>query len=68
MFSIYVFGAFKDELEDIDELEFIFSSPNFIDIVSQKKLRRKDGSFIFLMRLGRIPYMGLLLRLELKIS
>ena len=30
-FSIFAFEALKAELEEIDELEFIFTSPSFVD-------------------------------------
>ena len=32
-FSIYAYEALKDELENVDELRFIFTSPTFITIV-----------------------------------
>ena len=31
-FSIYAFEALKEELENVDELRFIFTSPTFIRI------------------------------------
>ena len=39
-FSIYAFEALKDELENVDELRFIFTSPTFIR-EKQKKERRE---------------------------
>lgn len=39
-FSIYAFEALKKELEKIDELRFIFSSPTFIEEKLQKESRR----------------------------
>ena len=35
-FSIYAFEALKKELKGIDELEFIFTSPTFIEDLLQK--------------------------------
>lgn len=38
-FSIYAFEALKEELENVDELRFIFTSPTFIkDKVKKEKL------------------------------
>jgi SNF2 family DNA or RNA helicase len=39
-FSIYAFEALKKELEKVDELRFIFSSPTFIEEKFQKESRR----------------------------
>lgn len=39
-FSIYAFEALKDELENVDELRFIFTSPTFIK-EKQKKEKRE---------------------------
>ena len=39
-FSIYAFEALKDELEDVEELRFIFTSPTFI---REKKKKEKRG-------------------------
>lgn len=36
-FSIYAFEALKKELEDIDELRFIFTSPTFIKENQRKR-------------------------------
>lgn len=38
-FSIYAFEALKKELEDIEELRFIFTSPTFIKDKTQKEKR-----------------------------
>ena len=38
-FSIYAFEALKDELEDIAELRFIFTSPSFIKEKTKKEKR-----------------------------
>lgn len=39
-FSIYAFEALKKELEKIDELRFVFSSPTFIEEKFQKESRK----------------------------
>ena len=36
-FSIYAFQALKDELQGIDELRFIFTSPTFITKKTKKE-------------------------------
>ena len=38
-FSIYAYEALKDELENVDELRFIFTSPTFIKDKSKKEKR-----------------------------
>ena len=38
-FSIYAFEALKKELEEIDELRFIFTSPTFIKEKTKKEKR-----------------------------
>ena len=38
-FSIYAFQALKEELEQIDELRFIFTSPTFVSDQEHKELR-----------------------------
>lgn len=43
-FSIYAFEALQKELEQVDELRFIFTSPAFYNVKTQKK----RGSFTFL--------------------
>ena len=47
-FSIYAFEALKDELENVDELRFIFTSPTFI-LEKQKKEKRE----FFIPKLNR---------------
>jgi hypothetical protein len=42
-FSIYAYHALKKQLDDIDELRFIFTSPAFVTEVSGN-LRRKQRS------------------------
>lgn len=44
-FSIYAFEALKDELEKIESLEFIFTSPIFIPNDSLDKLRKERREF-----------------------
>lgn len=38
-FSIYAFEALKKELEDVEELRFIFTSPTFIKEKTKKEKR-----------------------------
>lgn len=47
-FSIYAFEALKEELEQIDELRFIFTSPTF----NQEKVRKQKREF-FIPKLNR---------------
>ena len=47
-FSIYAFEALKKELEGIDELRFIFTSPTFI----AEKVRKEKREF-FIPKLNR---------------
>ena len=42
-FSLYAYEALKKELEGIDELRFIFTSPTFI----KDKVRKRSVSSIF---------------------
>lgn len=44
-FSIYAFGALKSELEQIDSLEFIFTSPAFLPAEVTDKLRKEHREF-----------------------
>ena len=44
-FSIYAFDALKSQLEQIDELEFIFTSPTFIEEEAVDKLKKEKREF-----------------------
>lgn len=44
-FSIYAFDALKQELEGIEELKFIFSSPAFIEEKITDKIRKEKREF-----------------------
>ena len=44
-FSIYAFNALKEELENIAELDFIFSKPVFIEQKIADKLRKESREF-----------------------
>ena len=44
-FSIYAFEALKDELEKIEELEFVFTSPTFMPNDALDKLRKEKREF-----------------------
>lgn len=45
-FSIYAYAALKKELEKIDELQFIFTSPTFVPDSVTDKLRKEEREFI----------------------
>ena len=47
-FSIYAFEALKDELEKVDELRFIFTSPTFV-----KEKNKKEKREYYIPRLNR---------------
>ena len=42
-FSMYAFEALKAELEQVDELHFIFTSPTFMAEEVTDKIRRAQG-------------------------
>ena len=44
-FSIYAFEALKDELDKIESLEFIFTSPTFVPNEALDKLRKEKREF-----------------------
>lgn len=44
-FSIYAFEALKKELEQIDSLEFIFTSPTFVPTDVSDKLKKEHREF-----------------------
>ena len=44
-FSIYAFDALKEELENIEELQFIFSSPTFIEDKIADKIKKEIREF-----------------------
>ena len=44
-FSIYAYVALKNELESIDSLEFIFTSPTFVPNEATDKLKREQREF-----------------------
>lgn len=44
-FSIYAYAALKTELEKIDELKFLFTTPTFIDEQVSDKLRKEKREF-----------------------
>ena len=44
-FSIYAYEALKDELANIDELEFIFTSPAFVPSSVTDKVRKERREF-----------------------
>ncbi|MGP5032989.1 helicase-related protein [Glutamicibacter arilaitensis] len=44
-FSIFAFEALRDELEKIDELEFVFTSPSFGSTATGDKIRKERREF-----------------------
>lgn len=44
-FSIYAFEALKKELEKIESLEFIFTSPTFIPTEATDKIKKEHREF-----------------------
>ena len=44
-FSIYAFDALKEELENIEDLQFIFSSPTFIEEKISDKIKKESREF-----------------------
>ena len=65
-FFIYAFDALKEELKNIEELKFIFSSPAFIEDKIADKI--KAESFIYHMKLGKVHCMEHRSRYNLEIS
>ena len=57
-FSIYAYQELKKQLEGVEELHFIFTSPTFIT----EKTQKPKESFIFPVYLESAAYMGLSLR------
>lgn len=51
-FSIYAYDALKAELEQIEALEFIFTSPTFVPDEVTDKLRKERREF-FIPQTGR---------------
>ena len=47
-FSIYAFEALKRELEHVDSLQFIFTTPTFVPSEVTERFAEKCGSFISL--------------------
>jgi cellulose biosynthesis protein BcsQ len=44
-FSIFAFEALRKELEQVDELEFIFTSPSFVTAKATGRLRKEERRF-----------------------
>ena len=45
-FSIYAYAALKKELEKIEELQFVFTSPTFVADNVTDKLKKEKREFI----------------------
>lgn len=54
-FSIYAYEALKKELEQIDSLKFIFTSPTFISNQITDKLGKEKREFYIPKLLGANP-------------
>ncbi len=61
-FSIYAYAALKKELEKIEELQFVFTSPTFVADNVTEKLKKKNVSSSFLSKIVKAACMGLNLR------
>ncbi len=44
-FSIYAFEALKEELENVESLEFVFTSPTFVPNEVTDKVRKERREF-----------------------
>lgn len=44
-FSIYAYEALKQQLEQVDELEFIFTAPTFVEEEAVDKLKKEKREF-----------------------
>ena len=51
-FSIFAFEALRNELEQVGELEFVFTAPSFVTAKATDKLRKERREF-FIPNLGR---------------
>lgn len=51
-FSIYAFQELKSELQGIDELRFIFTSPTF----TTEKAKKKSGNSTFRASIGSVAF------------
>ena len=49
-FSIYAYAALKQELEKVDSLQFVFTSPTFITEDVTEKLKKEKREFIIRCR------------------
>lgn len=61
-FSIYAYAALKQELKNIDGMQFLFTSPTFVPNDVTDKFKKKSVSLSFLSSIERIAYMALSLR------
>lgn len=64
-FSIYAFNALKSELEKIDELKFLFTSPTLIDEQVKDKVKKQQREF-FIPKLSDIGLCGTEFEIRLK--
>lgn len=57
-FSIYAFEALKDALSDIDELEFIFPTPTFVEQGVKDKIKKATREYFIPKRLRETSLYG----------
>lgn len=67
-FSIYAYEALKEELEQIESLEFVFTAPTFIESEVSDKLRKEKREFHIPKEQRERSFYGSELRSNLKIS
>ncbi len=65
-FSIYAFDALKEELKDIEELQFIFSSPAFIEDKVSDKLKKEKREFYIPQQLMESSLYGTQFEIKLR--
>ena len=64
-FSIYAYSALKAELETIDELKFLFTTPTFIDEQVSDKIRKEKREF-YIPKLSESGICGTEFEIKLK--
>ncbi len=64
-FSIYAYAALKEELEKIDELKFLFTTPTFIDKQIGDKIKKEKREF-YIPKLSESGLCGTEFELRLK--
>ncbi|MFA0521231.1 ATP-dependent helicase, partial [Vibrio sp. 10N.222.55.E8] len=65
-FSIYAYEALKDELEQIESLEFVFTSPTFIESEVTDKLSKQKREFFIPKEQREKSFYGTEFEIQLK--